>query len=71
MLLVILMAKKLYERFTKKKLQLTNQKEFRAEKVIKKKRDLFYAELKGCDKSFNTQINKNDIKYKISKIFRD
>ena len=40
--------------FYEKKLQLTNQKEFRAEKVIKKKRDLFYAELKGCDKSFNT-----------------
>ena len=50
--------------FYKKKLQLTNQKEFRVEKVIKKKRDHFYAELKGCDKSFNTQINKNDIKYK-------
>ena len=40
--------------FYEKKLQLTNQKEFRAEKVIKKKHDLFYAELKGCDKSFNT-----------------
>ena len=42
------------EKFYEKKLQLTNQKEFRAEKVIKKKRDHFYVELKGCDKSFNT-----------------
>ena len=42
MLLVILMAKNLLERFMKKKLQKTNQKEFRIEKIIKKKGDKLY-----------------------------
>ena len=42
MLLVILMAKNLLERFMKKKLQKTNQKVFRIEKIIKKKGDKLY-----------------------------
>ena len=42
MLLVILKTKKLLERFTKKEFQKTNQKEFRAEKVIKRKSDKLY-----------------------------
>ena len=46
---------------------MTNQKEFTAEKVIKKKRDEFYVKLKSCDKSFNSQINKKDIQYKCAK----
>ena len=37
MLFVILTVKKLLECFTKKNLQKTNQKEFRVEKVIKRK----------------------------------
>ena len=37
MLLVILKVKKLLERFAKKELQKINQKEFRVEKVIKRK----------------------------------
>ena len=37
MLLVILMLKRLLEVFMKKKLQKTNQKEFRIEKVLKRK----------------------------------
>ena len=40
--------------FYEKKLQKTNQKEFRVEKVIKKKDDKLYVKWKGCDSSFNT-----------------
>ena len=54
MLLVILKKKKLLERFTKKNCKKTNQKEFRVEKVIKKKDDKLYVKWKGCDSSFNT-----------------
>ena len=46
MLLVILTAKKLLERFTKKNGKV-NRKEFRAEKVIKRKGDKLYAKWKG------------------------
>ena len=40
MLLVILKVKKLLEHFTRKTQQKTNQKEFRVEKVIKRKSDM-------------------------------
>ena len=40
MLLVILKVKKLLETFTKKKLQKTNQEDFRVKKVIDKKGDI-------------------------------
>ena len=40
MLLVILKVKKLLEHFTKKTQQKTSQKEFRVEKVIKRKSDM-------------------------------
>ena len=40
MLLVILKVKKFLEHFTKKTQQKTNQKEFRVEKVIKRKSDM-------------------------------
>ena len=59
MLLVILTEKKLV--FTKKKLQKTNQKEFRVEKVIKRKGDKLYVKWKGYDSSFNSCIDKKDI----------
>ena len=47
--------------FYENKLQKTNQKEFRIEKVIKRKGDKFYVKWKGYDNSLNSWINKNDI----------
>ena len=47
-------------RFDKKQLQKTNQKEFRIEKVIKRKGDKLYVKWKGYDNSFNSWINKKD-----------
>ena len=38
-----------------------NQKEFRVEKVIKRKGDKLYGKWKGNNSSFNSQINKKDI----------
>ena len=45
----------------KKKLQKTNQKEFRIEKRIKRKGDKLYVKWKGYDNSFNSWINKKDL----------
>ena len=39
----------------------TNEKEFRVEKVIKRKCDKLYVKWKGYDNSFNSWIDKNDI----------
>ena len=61
MLLVILMAKNLLERFMEKKLQKTNQKEFRIEKIIKKKGDKLYVKWKDYNNSFNSWIYKKDV----------
>ena len=47
--------------FYEKELQKTNQKEFRIEKVLKRKGDKLYVKWKGCDNSFNSWINKKDI----------
>ena len=44
-----------------KKLQKTNQKEFRIEKVINKKGNKLYVKWKGYDNSFNSWIDKNDL----------
>ena len=41
----------------KKKLQKTNQKEFRVEKVIKRKADKSYVKWKGYKSSFNSCID--------------
>ena len=50
------------ERFTKKKkLQETNQKEFRVEKVIKRKGDQLYVSWKGYNNSFNSWLDKKDM----------
>ena len=46
---MILMVKKLLKRFYEKKLQKTNQKEFRIEKVIKRKGNKLYVKSKGYD----------------------
>ena len=48
-------------RFYEKELQKTNQKEFRIEKILKKKGDKLYVKWKGCDNSFNSWFNKKDI----------
>ena len=47
--------------FCEKELQKTNQKEFRIEKVLKRKGDKLYVKWKGYDNSFNSWINKKDI----------
>ena len=47
--------------FYEKELQRTGQKEFRIEKVIKKKGNKLYVKWKGYDNSFNSSINKKDI----------
>ena len=50
-------GKKLLEHVMKK----TNQKEFRIEKVLKKKGDKLDVKWKGYDKSFNSWIDKKDL----------
>ena len=47
--------------FYENKLQATNQREFRVEKVIKRKGDKLYVKWKGYDNSFNSWIDKKDI----------
>ena len=44
--------------FYEKKLQKTNQEEFRIEKVIKRKGDKIYVKWKGYNNSFNSWIDK-------------
>ena len=46
--------------FYEKELQKTNQKEFRIEKVLKRKGDKLYVKWKGYNNSFNSWINKKD-----------
>ena len=52
------MGKKFLEHITKKKLQKTKKKEFRIEKVIKKKDDKLYVKWKGYNHLFNSWIDK-------------
>ena len=47
--------------FYEKELQKTNQKEFRIEKVLKRKGNKLYVKWKGYDNRFNSLINKKDI----------
>ena len=47
--------------FYEKELQKTNQKEFRIEKVLKRKGDKLYVKWKGYDNRFNSWINKKDL----------
>ena len=54
-------GKKVAGTFNEKELQKTNQKEFRIEKVIKRKGDKLYVKWKGCNSSFNNSIDKKDI----------
>ena len=47
--------------FSEKELQKTNKKEFRVEKLIKKKGDKRCVKWKGYDNSFNSWVDKKDI----------
>ena len=47
--------------FYEKELQKTNQREFRIEKVIKRKGNKLYVKWKGYDNSFNSWIDKKDL----------
>ena len=47
--------------FYEKELQKTNQKEFRIEKVIKRKENKLYVKWKGYNNSFNSWIDKKDL----------
>ena len=47
--------------FYEKKLQKTNQKELRIEKVIKRKGNKLYVKWKGYNNSFNSWIDKKDL----------
>ena len=47
--------------FYEKELQKTNKKEFRIEKVIKRKGNKLYFKWKGYDSSFKTWIDKKDL----------
>ena len=49
--------------------QNTNQKEFRIEKVLKRKCDKLYVKWKGYNNSFNSWINKKDLIYKLVNTF--
>ena len=44
--------------FYQKELQKTNQKEFRVEKVVRRKEDKLYVKCKGYDSFFNSWIDK-------------
>ena len=53
-------GEKIVGSFYEKELQNTNEKEFRIEKVIKKKGNKLYVNWKGYDNSFNSWIDKKD-----------
>ena len=55
------MEKKLWEVFMKKELQKTNQKQFRIEKVIKRKGITLYVKWKGYSNPVNRWIDKKDL----------
>ena len=54
-------GKEIIGTFYEKELQKTNQKEFRIEKVLKRKGDKLYVKWKGYDNSFNSWIDKKDL----------
>ena len=47
--------------FNEKELPKTNKKEFRIEKIIKRKGDTLYVKWKGYENLFNSWINKKDL----------
>ena len=54
-------GEKILGSFYEKELQKTNQKNFRIEKVIKRKGNKLYVKWKGHDNSFNSCIDEKDI----------
>ena len=48
--------------FYKKELQKTNQKEFRIEKILKTKGNKLYVGWKKCNDSFDSWIDKKDLR---------
>ena len=54
-------GKEIVGTFYKERLQKTNQTEFTAEKVIKRKGDKIYVKWKSNENSFKIWINKKDI----------
>ena len=67
----LLKGKEIVGTFNKKELQNTNQKEFRVEKVIKRKGDKLYVKWKGYDNLFNSWIDKDiELIFSRTKIFR-
>ena len=48
-------------KFYEKELQKTNQKEFRIEKILKKKGDKLCVKWEGYNNSFNSWIDKKDL----------
>ena len=54
-------GEEIVETFYEKEWQKTNQKEFRVEKVIKRKSDKPYVKWKGYDSSSNSWIDKKGI----------
>ena len=55
------MVKKFTGSFYEKELQKISQKEFRIEKVLKRKGDKLYVKWKGYDNPFNSWIGKKDL----------
>ena len=53
-------GEEIVETFYEKGLEKTNQKEFKIEKVVKRKGDKLCVKSKGLDNSFNSWINKKD-----------
>ena len=58
---MILTGKKLLEPFMKKNFKEIKQKEFRIEKVIKRRGNKLYIKWKGYDNSFNSWIDQKDV----------
>ena len=54
-------GEEIIETFYEKELQKTDQKEFRIEKVLKRKGDKLYVKWKGYNNSFNSWIDKKEI----------
>ena len=54
-------GEKIVGSFYEKEFQKTNQKEFRIEKVIKRKENKFYVKWKRYNNSFNSRIDKKDL----------
>ena len=59
--IIDLNVEKIIWTFYEKELQKTNQKEFRIEKIIKKKGDKLYVKWNGYDNSINSRIDKKGI----------